>query len=139
MNPNKINKKVDAWVKYRSEAVDYWQTPRETMDRREGDCDDIAILKLSMLINNGYKDCWIERCWTEENIGHMVCVVNLWYGERILDNGTDKLLKRKNLNYLWGGKESNTWDWEAVTERFKSQPVQYWKDGKEPEMGDLEG
>lgn len=35
------------------EGIDYWQTPKETNERRKGDCEDYAIAKWQALLDNG--------------------------------------------------------------------------------------
>lgn len=51
---------VDRWVnrnvRYQRDAADHWQTPDTTWDRKAGDCEDIAILKRAVLINQGRAD-----------------------------------------------------------------------------------
>lgn len=42
---------VHTFTTYRLEIGDYWATPAETIEAREGDCDDKAILLLSLLRN----------------------------------------------------------------------------------------
>ena len=44
-----------------SAGKDEWQTPKETIDRGRGDCEDWAILVRSLLINGNYdpKDLWL--------------------------------------------------------------------------------
>lgn len=34
------------YIKYKKEIIDKWQTPSETFEKREGDCEDKAILFL---------------------------------------------------------------------------------------------
>lgn len=36
-------------VTYEEDPGDYWQSPRETLDRRAGDCEDRAILYINIL------------------------------------------------------------------------------------------
>lgn len=43
-------------ITYKNEnAVDYWQSPYETMLLGTGDCEDISLVLLDKLYNNGYK------------------------------------------------------------------------------------
>lgn len=42
---------VDSFTTYRQEVGDYWTTPAEILDTEAGDCDDKAILLLSILRN----------------------------------------------------------------------------------------
>lgn len=42
---------VNSFTTYRSEVGDYWTTPDELLERQAGDCDDKAILLVSILRN----------------------------------------------------------------------------------------
>jgi predicted transglutaminase-like cysteine proteinase len=48
---------IDLWaqrnVAYQAEAIDEWSHPQETLDRSCGDCEDIALLKRAILIEQG--------------------------------------------------------------------------------------
>lgn len=44
-----ISHLVNSQITYVEDDVDYWQTPKETEERGAGDCEDLAILKKSML------------------------------------------------------------------------------------------
>lgn len=46
-------------IEYKSDPLDHWQTPRETLESMRGDCEDKAILLASILIAFGY-DAWIR-------------------------------------------------------------------------------
>lgn len=54
--PEEVNHWVNSNVTYTQDVVDHWQLPSETMERREGDCEDIAILKRALLKASGYQD-----------------------------------------------------------------------------------
>lgn len=47
-------REIQTWVndnvKYKSEKGDYWQTAMETLQKKEGDCEDKAILMISILL-----------------------------------------------------------------------------------------
>lgn len=51
-----ISQYIKDHVTYKVDEVDTWSSPKETMDRGYGDCDDIAILYLNILyIKTGKK------------------------------------------------------------------------------------
>lgn len=51
---------------------DMWQYPNETMNLKEGDCEDQAILLCSMLRCYNYQQYWVECVWiTGSNISHV--------------------------------------------------------------------
>lgn len=47
--PDDIARWIYANIKYEWDYVDHWQTPKETMDSRTGDCEDMAILYINIL------------------------------------------------------------------------------------------
>lgn len=56
--------RMDRWanneVAYRPDVLDYWQSPAETARRGHGDCEDIALLKRSVLLEAGWSE---DRIW----------------------------------------------------------------------------
>lgn len=48
-----INHNVNEVVKYTREKVDYWQTHKETVARKKGDCEDYALAKIYELALDG--------------------------------------------------------------------------------------
>lgn len=53
-----INSAVNRQLRYASDTelygqLDYWAAPQETALRREGDCEDFAVLKMAALLNSG--------------------------------------------------------------------------------------
>lgn len=66
---------------------EYWATPDETLQKRAGDCEDLAILKWSGLTDMGY----------DASIMNIVCGINasgtahavLWVAGTVLDCNVD--------------------------------------------------
>jgi len=81
---------VDSFTTYQTEVGDYWTVPSEILERREGDCDDKAILLASILRNYLPADqvycafgLWIMD---GETTGHMYVVTEGADGEdRIIE------------------------------------------------------
>lgn len=46
-------------VAYTREAADVWQSPKETLTRHKGDCEDYAVLERAGLLALGYKEASI--------------------------------------------------------------------------------
>jgi len=79
-------------------GMDYWQTPSETIERGEGDCEDISIYFAHLLEKKGYKPKVVVgvkgpsskhgHCWVEfsEN-GY----------EYVVEPAAQVIMKRKNL------------------------------------------
>lgn len=53
---DEVNKYANNLVAYKSETKDHWQSPRQTLKMKTGDCEDYAILKRALLLNLGYRD-----------------------------------------------------------------------------------
>jgi predicted transglutaminase-like cysteine proteinase len=80
---------VQERIQYKADDGDYWQKPEETIARGKGDCEDLAILKRAILLNNGYgRDQLKLRIGkNKNNILHAILEVteengDIWY----LDN-----------------------------------------------------
>lgn len=79
---------------------DYWATPAETLKKKAGDCEDVAIGKLWNLKLAGYPASSLELYYIiidqpgdSERLGHMVAVVQGKFGTRyVLDNLLDNVL-----------------------------------------------
>ena len=46
-------------IRYITDMDDHWQTPRETLEKMEGDCEDKAFLLASLLKAMG-RDAWVR-------------------------------------------------------------------------------
>lgn len=75
-------------------ADDYWATPRETLSRRAGDCEDIAILKLAALATLGFPDDRLALVVGRDRVrgDHAIAAVRLREGWRLLDD--DDVVRR---------------------------------------------
>lgn len=63
---------------YNASQQDYWQTPVETLDRGEGDCEDLANLALSlMLAEENVPWLWGARVVFSGGGGHVAIFVNV--------------------------------------------------------------
>jgi predicted transglutaminase-like cysteine proteinase len=69
--------------------MDYWQTPTETLRLGTGDCEDQAILLLSLIkAYNASLDGWLF-CVSNRQVGHVALVVNFGGNITILDTVMD--------------------------------------------------
>lgn len=92
----KINSFVNNTIKYKSDKQnyglkDYWAKPNEVLKKKSGDCEDIAILKYSLLIKNGIKRENIKIYATiVKNQGHVFLEVidsnRVYYLDNISNN-----------------------------------------------------
>jgi predicted transglutaminase-like cysteine proteinase len=93
----KINLAVNHSVRYQLDSVtwgveDYWASPRETMAKGAGDCEDFAILKMGMLSAMGIPLSAMQVAVVVDlrrQTGHAVLAVRLGAETYVLDNQTD--------------------------------------------------
>ena len=75
--------------------ADYWATAGETMRRREGDCEDIAIVKMQLLAAHGVRREDMSLVIAHDlarSADHALLVVKLDGRIWLLDNSTDQVL-----------------------------------------------
>lgn len=97
-----INRTVNEFITYTPELdeVDNWQSPEETLSSGKGDCEDIAILKMAMLMNIlPKKDLRLLYCRTWQGIPHIIleCKVDTDYV--ILDNLDSWLSTKEEITH----------------------------------------
>lgn len=95
---------VNAWTNHRVRYVedarlygktDYWAGARSTLQRRAGDCEDIAIAKLQLLAAMGVarSDMYLTIARDlARHADHAVLVVKMGGRHWLLDNATDRVL-----------------------------------------------
>ncbi|WP_338465540.1 transglutaminase-like cysteine peptidase [Novosphingobium sp. ZN18A2] len=104
---------VNAWsnehIRYREDSdlyhrADYWANAGETLRRRAGDCEDIAIVKMQMLAALGVpaSDMFLTIARDRvRNADHAMLVVKSGGRYWLLDNATDKVLDAsRDYDYL---------------------------------------
>ena len=125
---NAVNVAVNHTIRYARDidvyqVEDHWATPSETLARREGDCEDFAILKMAALSRDGVdlNDMAIVVLFDQKRHFYHA-VLSVAVGERydILDNMRDDVLPdtmladylplysiRGNKGYLHGSRVQN--------------------------------
>lgn len=97
---NAVNTWANARIRYVEDRdlygkADYWATAGETLRRRAGDCEDIAIAKMQLLaalgVPRGAMYLTIARDTVRAN-DHAVLVVRMGDKAWLLDNATDRVL-----------------------------------------------
>ena len=103
-----VNKKVNAGIRYTSEAVDSWNVILELNGDSPGDCDDYASTKRQLLIDLGFdwRDLRLATCWTKHDRDewknyHLVLVVDTNKGKLVLDNAWDDIDHMEDRKYLF--------------------------------------
>ena len=90
-----INTFVNTHIKYKRATFDYWKTPYETIISGEGDCEDLAILKMYLVkkyLDKHYYTEFLLVKDTYKNEYHALAVIN----DYVLDNQTNYITLLKN-------------------------------------------
>lgn len=99
----RINSQVNASVTYKTdlaqfEVPEFWQEAGKF-----GDCEDYALLKRALLLEQGWSSDKLNLCccWVETGGYHCVLLVDTDKGFYILDNRYDWPMTPKSLPYKW--------------------------------------
>lgn len=118
-----------------NKAIEYkdcgkkWRHPDTVMRSGSGVCHDYAICKMFKLRALGVYG-FIQRVWiTGTNEAHMVCMVPYRhkpiFGKAfntflVLDNRTNKIVRKENSKYRFVDTESNRFEYSAVMKRIEA-------------------
>ncbi|MEJ1390061.1 MAG: transglutaminase-like cysteine peptidase [Candidatus Sedimenticola sp. (ex Thyasira tokunagai)] len=96
-----INASVNAAIHYRHEGDrDEWQAPPETLSRGAGDCEDIALLKMHLLLQivpaEDLRLLWVK---TGGGLAHMVLGVRSESACLVLDNRSNSVVTLEESEY----------------------------------------
>jgi predicted transglutaminase-like cysteine proteinase len=95
-----INYWVYRNVAYKPDNIDEWSPAEVTLQRRYGDCEDLALLKRALLLAQGYKEDDVIMLIVYDLISrqdHALLLVNSsnrWY---ILDSRTPTVLRQEQV------------------------------------------
>ncbi|MCZ8547901.1 transglutaminase-like cysteine peptidase [Mesorhizobium qingshengii] len=100
-----INSSVNRLIAYKKDSTvygkfDYWAKPSEILDRRAGDCEDFAILKMTALLRAGIPAQSMSLVVLQDrkrNFFHAVLSVSTSSGTFILDNLSNIVLRDSDL------------------------------------------
>ncbi|WP_423342548.1 transglutaminase-like cysteine peptidase [Rhizobium sp. HT1-10] len=104
-----VNYTVNHAIRYASDmqtyhVTDYWAKPSETLSRQQGDCEDFAILKMSVLHAEGVSldDMALVILFDQQrHFYHAVLSVSVEGRRLILDNMRDQVLADRQItSYL---------------------------------------
>jgi len=104
-----VNRHVNECLTYTKESVlpntrDVWQTPRETIEKGTGDCEDYAILKFYLLKELGFNPDNLNFCFVFDKISyalHMVLLAKVEDQIYLLDSKKNNILKFETVtNYV---------------------------------------
>ncbi|MER8463047.1 transglutaminase-like cysteine peptidase [Mesorhizobium sp. M1396] len=100
-----VNSSVNRLIAYRKDSVvygklDYWATPSEILERRAGDCEDFAILKMTALLRAGIPTRSMALVVLQDRkrgFFHAVLSVSTGSGTFILDSLSNTVVRDSDL------------------------------------------
>lgn len=115
-----VNRSVNTVVSYRRDIdihgrLDYWASPAETVARAQGDCEDVAILKMAALRASGIPTSSMSIVVlrdTMRQVFHAVLSVRTSHGNFILDNAKNLVVLDTDLpryQALYSMSEDRSW------------------------------
>jgi len=114
-----INDAYNYTIRYKTDAKDHWQTPKETARLRTGDCEDIAIAKYFECIDQGISiDDLMLVVGRERGIMHMVLKA-----KQVILNNTrldTTLCYDSEIKPLYGFNEKSLW---LITKNWTARQV----------------
>lgn len=99
----RINSDVNASVKYKTDLGQYGKPEHWCLPSDFGDCEDYALLKRKLLLEQGWPNNKLGLCvcYTPDGQGHCVLWIDTDKGSYILDNCYDWPVKPSQLPYKW--------------------------------------
>ena len=100
-----VNSSINRAIAYKKDSVvygkfDYWAKPSEILERRAGDCEDFAILKMTALLRAGIPAQSMSLVVLQDRrrgFFHAVLSVSTGSGTFILDNLSNLVLRDSDL------------------------------------------
>ena len=99
----RINNTVNTSVTYKTVLEQYSKPDNWCLPSDFGDCEDYALLKRKLLLEQGWQNDKLGLCvcYTQSGEGHCVLWVDTDKGSFILDNNYDFPVKPSELPYKW--------------------------------------
>ena len=123
--PQELAELFSKEFKYQWEVMDNWNTPQETIQSREGDCEDFAILASAALWRMGIANDILVIKFKDLNVAHCICV---WEDEKgMYSFMSNRELYNTGTTQIKAAIEKFFPDWERITftdyQQKKSQVV----------------
>lgn len=98
-----INNKVNQTITYRADTQQYGKAEFWEIPLKYGDCEDIALKKRQILLEQKVNPDTIKlaTCWTETGGYHAVLIVTIADGDYVLDNRRQLPAIKQDLPYKW--------------------------------------
>jgi hypothetical protein len=110
--PRELAEWLSCEFSYRMELRDDWQTPRETIRSRQGDCEDFAILVSTVLSRQGIANDLITVYFKDLPVAHAIC---MWKeNDGTYSFMSNKKLYRSRENSIRNAIRKYYPDWEKI-------------------------
>lgn len=117
----RINSQVNASVTYKTDLAQYGTPEHWCLPSNFGDCEDYALLKRKLLLEQGWLNDKLGLCvcYMPDGQGHCVLWVDTDKGSFILDNNYNYPISPVDLPYKWesmlrGGKWLKLLTWSKT-------------------------
>lgn len=113
----RVNSSVNARIAQRSDRATTGKDDEWDLPTRQGDCEDIAILKKSELLKLGWPaSALLLTVATSGGEGHTVLTVRTSEGDLVLDNETSTIREWSHTPYRYFARQSqsNGKRWERI-------------------------
>ena len=99
----RINLQVNASITYKTDLEQYSKPDNWCLPSDFGDCEDYALLKRKLLLEQGWQNDKLGLCvcYTQSGEGHCCLWVDTDKGSFILDNNYALPVKPSELSYKW--------------------------------------
>lgn len=99
----RINSDVNARVTYKTDLAQYGKPEYWCLPSNFGDCEDYALLKRKLLLEQGWPSDKLGLCvcYMPDGQGHCVLLVETDRGNYILDNNQSEPVQPNFLSYKW--------------------------------------
>jgi len=111
--PQELAKWLSQEFKYQWEVIDTWNTPQQTIQSKEGDCEDFAILASAALWKMGIANDILVIKFKDLNVSHCICI---WEDENGMYNFiSNRQLYNTGTTHIKAAIEKFYPDWEKIT------------------------
>lgn len=131
-----VNRHVNAKLRFVNDHEDYWQTPKETIQLKKGDCEDYAILKMYYLSKLGFTKEQLRLVYCNLMTGrikeaHIVLEVDIKGKPYYLDNTVTEMYpvkKRTDIEPIFQLNESMLWVKGNKVKDCPKERISKWRD-----------
>jgi predicted transglutaminase-like cysteine proteinase len=121
-----VNGRINSRVTYATDMELYGVEEFWTQATSQGDCEDYAIAKAVMLLDEGFphEDMRIATGWTEDHVYHAVLLVRVEDGDWVMDNRHKQIVRLEETGYQLDKIQvpgTNLWEYAKGSPGLDSQ------------------